>query len=427
MSGASATGSRRAWLVWTIGLVAYIVAVLQRSSFGVAGHQAADRFEVSAAELSIFVVVQLLAYAGGQIPVGVLLDRYGPRALLMAGALVLGLGQVAVACSTSFGFAILGRLVVGLGDAATYISVIRVLPWWFAPRQVPLLTQLTGIIGQLGQILSAVPLLYVLVEWGWAAAFLGAAATCVLSLVLVAAAFADAPVPVVHERFHGGADVLRRIADTWRQPGTRLGLWLHSVTLGTVNLFTLLWGVPFVLSLGYDQAHASLLLTLLTLVSAVSAPVVGRLTAIAPRRRPTMGLVIAACIVASWIVVLAWPGQPPFWVLIVFTVVLSTGGPGSSIAFDITRTELPERLQGLASGFVNVGGFTTNLLAMLIVGVSLDVISQLTGRPPYDGASFRIAMALQLPLALIAAIGVLRSWRSVLRQREASAAQTPAA
>src|SRR3981189_2034065 len=76
----------RAWIVWTTGLLAYIVAVLDRTTLGVSGLNAADRFGASPSVLSTFVVLQVIVYAAAQVPAGVLLDRYGSRLLIVAGA-----------------------------------------------------------------------------------------------------------------------------------------------------------------------------------------------------------------------------------------------------------------------------------------------------------------------------------------------------
>ncbi len=76
----------RAWLVWGIGVFAYIVAVLHRTAFGVSGLAATERFEISPSVLSGFVVLQLIVYAGMQIPAGVLLDRFGSRRMIATGA-----------------------------------------------------------------------------------------------------------------------------------------------------------------------------------------------------------------------------------------------------------------------------------------------------------------------------------------------------
>ncbi|MDT5135173.1 MAG: hypothetical protein QOE41_4484, partial [Mycobacterium sp.] len=142
----------RPWIVWSTGLFAYIVAVLDRTTFGVSGLQAAHRFTASPGVLSSFVVLQVIVYAAAQVPAGVLLDKLGSKTLIVSGALVMSAGQLMLALTTSLPIAIGARAVVGLGDAVTFISVLRLVPHWFRPKQVPLVTQLTGICGQLGQV-----------------------------------------------------------------------------------------------------------------------------------------------------------------------------------------------------------------------------------------------------------------------------------
>src|SRR4051794_2163489 len=148
MGTASQRTPRRAWIIWTLGVTAYAVAVFQRASLGVAGVEAQHRFGATAAILSLFSVLQLAVYAGMQVPVGVLLDRLGSRRLIAAGAVLMGIGQIVLATSHAIGLAVLGRVLVGAGDAFTFISVLRLVTLWFAPRRVPVMTQLTGILGQ---------------------------------------------------------------------------------------------------------------------------------------------------------------------------------------------------------------------------------------------------------------------------------------
>src|SRR3982750_3881139 len=90
---------RQAWAVWSVGLAAYIVAVLHRTSLGVAGLDAQQRFHIGAGALASFAVLQLLVYAALQVPVGVLLDRFGSLRLVVAGALVMAGGQAMMAVS----------------------------------------------------------------------------------------------------------------------------------------------------------------------------------------------------------------------------------------------------------------------------------------------------------------------------------------
>jgi MFS family permease len=126
----------RAWGVWAVGLAAYLVGVMHRTSFGVAGLDAATRFDAGPAVLSGFVVLQLLVYASLQVPVGVLLDRFGARRLVAVGAITMAAGQLMLALATSLPLAILARVLVGAGDALTFISVLSVVSAWFPVRRV---------------------------------------------------------------------------------------------------------------------------------------------------------------------------------------------------------------------------------------------------------------------------------------------------
>ena len=99
----------RAWIVWSVGLLAYIVAVLDRTTLGVSGLQAANRFGVSPGVLSSFVVLQVVVYAAAQVPAGVLLDKFGPKTLIATGGALMAAGQLTLAFTTSLPEAIGAR------------------------------------------------------------------------------------------------------------------------------------------------------------------------------------------------------------------------------------------------------------------------------------------------------------------------------
>jgi MFS family permease len=114
---------RKAWLVWAASIVVYIVAMMHRSSLGVAGLEAAEHFGTTAGIVSTFVVLQLTTYALAQLPAGALLDRYGSRAMLVVGTVAVGLGQVMLALVDDLPLAYAARVFLGLGDACIFNSV----------------------------------------------------------------------------------------------------------------------------------------------------------------------------------------------------------------------------------------------------------------------------------------------------------------
>ena len=127
----------RAWAIWTVGVAAYVLAITNRSSLSAVGVDAAARFDADAATLSLFAVVQLAVYGGMQIPIGVLLDRYGARPIVTIGMLLMAVGQLTMALSPSVGIAILARMLLGAGDAAIFPGVLRLIATWFPAQRGP--------------------------------------------------------------------------------------------------------------------------------------------------------------------------------------------------------------------------------------------------------------------------------------------------
>lgn len=414
--------SRWSWLVFIVGSFAYLSAVLQRTSLGIAGVAATERFGGSAAVLSSLAVVQLVVYAAMQIPVGVLVDRFGPRALILFGTSFMVVGQITLAFAPTVALAVLGRILVGAGDAALFISIIRLISSWFSGRIVPLLSQWLGNIGQLGQVLSALPLSWLLHSAGWTPAFLSAASVAVLALVLAIAFVRDRPAGAVDtQRTTSWIGALALLRHSFTRPGTQLGFWSHYVTQSSGTVFSLLWGFPFmVYGLGLDPVLAAALLTTLVGTGLVFGPVLGVLTARFPLRRSNIVLVIVTAMAIMWAVFLLWPGVPPLWLLIALLVVVGIGGPGSLIGFDFARTFNPQRSLGSANGVVNVGGFLASFVTMFLIGLLLDIqdgwrVAGGGDSDLYALDSFRIAFAVQYLVIGIGVVFLIRARRRTRR------------
>ena len=407
----SATAGRL-WVVWAVALAAYIVGVMHRTSFGVAGLDAAQRFQAGPAALSGFVVLQLLVYAALQVPVGLLLDRFGGRVMVVTGALTMAAGQLVLALATTLPLAVAARVLIGTGDALTFISVLSVVTAWFPPRRVPVMTQLTGLVGQLGQVLSAVPLAALLHGPGWTPAFLCAAGLgvfvglAVLVVVRDRPPGAPPPPPAAPPR-----EVLRGLRRSWAEPGTRLGLWTHMGTQFCGTVFGLLWGVPYLVAgQGMTPGQASAVLTLLVVVGILAGPLFGEFAARHPMRRSYLVLTVIALHALAWATVLLVPPPAPRWLLVALVVVIGTGGPGSMIGFDYARTFNPRSRQGAAVGIVNVGGFVASLLVAWAIGV---VLGRAGG---YTPEAFRIAWTVQYVVWAFAVVAVLGSRRLARRK-----------
>lgn len=313
--------------MWGIGVAVYFVAVIFRTSLGVAGLQAQDRFEVGASALSAFSILQLLVYAGMQIPVGLLVDRFGTKHVLVVGSALFTCGQLTFALSQTYGTALAARALLGCGDAMTFISVLRLGTVWFPVRRGPLIAQAASLIGLGGNLVATVVIVRVLGTWGWTTTFAGSSLAGAVVFGLVLAFLRNHPkgyeLPPGAQRPAGAGFVRRQVAAAWREPGTRLGMWTHFTTQFPMTVFLLLWGMPFLMEAqGLSAAAAGELLALSVLSNLCVGLAYGYVIARRQRIRLVLALSTVGVTGGIWATVILWPGRAPMTLLISLCLVL---------------------------------------------------------------------------------------------------------
>jgi MFS family permease len=384
------------------GSLAYLMTVTNRSSMGVASLLAAEKFGVAATALSTLAVAQLAVYAVMQVPVGILLDRFGSRAMLIFGTLVMTVGQFLVSISTTLSLAVLGRMFVGLGDAFVFISVVRLVNGWYTGDKATRLQQLVTNTGQLGQAVSAIPFAYLLTDLGWNTSFtILAGAT--FGVAFVAGVFIVNDRDPVHSNTKNPSlkVVTEQLFENVRHPGVRMAFWTHFALQSAPSVFSLLWGFPFLVGgQGIEPHIASLLLSSFVLVGFIVGPFISHFCARFPQRRSFLVLANIAALAVVWTMVILIPGKAPVWLVAILCLVLAVSGPMSMIAMDYARSFIAKSRLGTATGFVNIGGFVATFSMMFLAGIILDLVkasSDASGlnAPLYSLDGFRWAMTVQ--------------------------------
>lgn len=400
-------GGRRAWAVWAAAVVTYLVTVLHRGSMSVAGLQATERFDISASALASFTVVQLTVYAAMQVPVGILLDRYGSKRLLIAASGLLFVAQSAFSMVDSYPAALAARALLGVGDALVFISVLRVVMAWFPALRQPVMAQATAMVGGIGAIVSTVPMAAAFHSFGWTKTFAAASLLSLVSGVAVLLLIKNTPYDEpLHRTRQSLGEVRHNLRRAWKEPGTRLGLWTHFTTGFAGSTFGLLWGYPFLVrGEGLAPTTAATLLIVPVLAGLCYGPMIGRYAARFPFYRSWIVLAVIGGTATMWTIVLVWPGRAPVPVLILLIVVQAAGGPGSMLGLDYARTFNPATRFGAANGMVNTGGFIATLISIGMIGVLLDVSS---GGAQQTISDFKSALTFQYVLWGIGTLQILR-------------------
>lgn len=408
----------KSWLVWGIGAGVYVLAVFHRSTLGVAGPLAAERLHLSAAQLSSFVMLQLAVYALMQVPTGIMVDRFGPRRMLLAATLTMGTGQLLFAFVGGYVPALLARGLLGCGDAMTYISVLRLVAGWFPARRYAVLTSFTALAGSIGNIVATLPLTGLLHALGWAPTFGIAGGLSIAYAVLLFRPATAAPFRAAEERAATGPVAGRRVwtevKSAWRLPSGRLGFWVHFTCMAGPTTFATLWGFPYLTQgLGYATGAASSLMLVLVLGGVVANLAVGQIVGRRPEVRTPMAVVVCLLAVLAWLTLIVWPGgRPPFVVVLLVVLAFSISGPTSAVAFMLARDYNPRHRISTATGMVNIGGFCGAVIGIFLVGQILDLVEP-TGSV-HSVQAFRFAFC---SLIVVTAFGLTRMLTWWLRAR----------
>jgi MFS family permease len=413
---------------WFVAAMVYFFAVFNRSSLGVAGLIAEERFHIGPGALSTFVLLQVGVYAAMQIPTGLLVDRYGPRRLLIVAAAILGVAQLGFAFAQVFVVALLARALLGCGDALTFVSVLRFTGTHFSPRRFPLLVALTAFLGTVGNVAATVPLTALLDGPGWTPAFFTAAVGSFVAAILVVLLVRDPtpmPRPIPRDRMRATGRAIRvRIRTAWAVPGTRMGFWVHFSCMACATPLAVLWGVPYLVEgAGFSTAEASTLLLVAVLVSGLAGPAFGAVIGRWPASRIPIGL--GVCAVTIGLVVLlvaAFGDDPPAWAVAPTFVIVLLGGPASMAAFAVVRDYNAGHTLGTASGVVNVGGFVATVIGAVAFGVVLDLQG---GADPH---AMRLALLVLVAVQAFGAVrlGVwYRRMRADVRRRQRAGETVP--
>lgn len=407
------TVTPRAVGIWVTGVLVYVMAVLGRTSLGVVSVDALDQFQINAGQLAVFTTVQLATYAFAQIPAGLLVDRLGPRKMMLYGAVLMAVGQVLLALTTSFPVAVLARVLVGAGDATAFLSVMRIIPAWFPLRTAPLFGQATGAVGQLGQFLSAVPFLALVGSAGWTVGFVSLGAVGLLVGIVAFVVVWDTPGELADGR---RGDVENQEDGPGPSPmvavryalGNRTawhGFFIHWSGLSLLVVFTLLWGMPIMtLGMGMDKATAGWAISASTLAMAICGVLVGFLSARLGRSRWKAIVVGTSLGAAAWLLFFISPEPRTAAAAFVMNVVMGVVSPLANIGFDSVREECRREFVATATGLANMGGWLAGMAANQAMGVYLTLAAP---NGEYTWAEFRFGWFVVLGVWALGLVGVV--------------------
>lgn len=411
---------RLRWSAFLLLALAYVLAFFHRVAPASIATELQLAFNASGAVLGGLAAMYFYIYTVMQIPTGILVDTLGVRKIATLGGLVAGAGSILFGLADTLFIASLGRLLVGLGVSVIFISLMKLNAVWFHDRHFGTMGGLTILIGNLGAVLAASPLVWALAFTSWRGIFVAVGAFSLLLGVLTWFLVRNHPgevgFPSMRE-LDGKAphmphcghwyDGLLRVA---KNRATWPGFWPNLGVGGTLFTFAGLWAVPYLRDVhGMSRALAAGHTSLLLAGFAVGALCSGILSDRIGRRRPVMVAGILLYLLC-WLPLLANASLPVGATLALF-LAMGLGASGFTLAWAVTKEVNPPALSGMATSVVNTGSFLGAGLLQPLVGWVMDLGwdgKLAAGARVYSAANYRLGLALLFLFALAGLAGALK-------------------
>ena len=372
----------------------FFLSILLRYVNAVIARDLAADFALSPSELGLLTSAYFLVFAAFQIPLGVLLDRFGPRRVLAAllvfaaaGGLVFGLAQGVAALA-------LGRALLGLGVSGCLMGSIKAFTLWFPLSRLATLNGWILAIGALGAMSATAPVEALAGAAGWRAVFYVLAACCAAVAALIFF--------VVPERALPGA------GETWSRQFSEIGAILQNlffwrvalplvVVHGAYQALQGLWLAPWLADIG-GQSRPEVARTLLagSLAYGVGSLIFGTLADRMAARLTAYkaGMALAA---GAFIAIAAGAGDGALWIVMLY----GFGACAAALPYAILSQHFPRSLTGRVITASNIFMFLASFAFQWGIGLLLRLWPATDGRYPAEGYAVAFGAAGVLQLAVL--------------------------
>jgi len=353
-----------------LAILAYMLGLFHRVAPAALAPDLVQAFATSAAGLGVLAATYFWVYTAMQLPCGILADTLGPRQLLFGGGLIAAAGAALFGLAPAFGWAALGRMLVGLGTAVAFVAALKLIATWFEERRFATLTGTVVLLGNLSSAAAGGPFAWVLQALPWRTVMLILAALSVAVAVGALLVVRDAPAGRGAVRLASG-DWRKGLWAVLRNRASWPGFWANLGMGGAFLGFAGLWAVPYFVAVhGMTRVEAANHATLMLASFACGGFLWGAVSDRLRRRRPVF-VAGAALLALCWLPLLAGMRLPSAAGTLL-CIAIGLGAAGLTVSWACAKeVNLPQH-SGMATALVNTGCFLGPALIQPLVGWVLD-------------------------------------------------------
>lgn len=417
--------SRRAILAFSLGLCFFCYAFVQRVLPSVMIDELMTGLAVGGAALGLLSGAYFYAYASMQIPVGMLIDRFGPRHLLSLAMLVCVFASAWMAVSETLLSAGFARALIGAAVAFGFVGTLAIIARFFPPHRFALMVGLVQSAGMLGAVLGQAPLRLLVEQLSWRGSLWTLAGVAlVLSIVLwifLPSHEASKPHPAKKSKSKSSLRAVVSRRQNWLGAGLGFGL------AATMLAFTGLWAVPWLEQVyGMSTAAAASLASLNFIGNAFGSPLLGWWSDRIGKRKPVLIFGALSGLITTILIIYGGLWSTPVLAVLIFCSGLAPATIPTTFA--CVRELNAPFVAGTALGLINMFVVGSGAVLQPMIGKLLDAQSsaqESTDVMTYTDSSYSFAFSTLVIANAIALLCALWIRESNCENATSSSEETP--
>ncbi|WP_084292624.1 MFS transporter [Bradyrhizobium sp. WSM3983] len=357
---------------------------------------------IGTADLGLLTSVYFLIFAAAQIPIGIMLDRFGPRRVQSALLLVAAAGAGLFAMSTGLLSLLIARTMIGLGVAAALTAGLKSIVLWFPTERVALLNGYMIMLGSLGAVTATAPAEYLLAWMGWRELFVILATATAATAMLIYV--------VVPERvtLPSAASMSVTLSSVFGDKRFWRIAPLSATCVGSAWSLQGLWASPWLTDVeGFDRASLVGHMFIMSVVLSGGAWLFGTTVHYFRRRGVGAETILAMVAVLFIAAELALILRAPLPSILPWSIVAIVG-TATVVSFAVIANYFPPELTGRANGALNVLHFGWAFLAQYATGLILEQWS--CGDDHRSILAYQVAFGLNVALQIAALAWFALPW-----------------
>lgn len=353
--------------IWLIAAVFFLYEFFLRTFIGSVAHQVIHDLHLNLDEFALLGGAYSLAYGTMQIPVGLLVDRFGVKTIMVIATFLCAASTLLFACSDTFLPAVVARFLMGFSSSFSFVCLLVIVANWFPTKYFAFFIGASQLIGTMGPVLAGGPL----IEWivhqheTWQTALMGIASIglvlCVLSFLFVR----TKPKPrskavfiLRQEPFKSRLLSLLKTPQAWF-----IAIYSSSIYV-SISLMGAFWGTTYLEARGFSQITGASIISITWISYALACPIIGYLSDLTQRRKPW--LILCALVGVLSTVLLVWLPSESNDIYAILFAGLGIAASGQNLGFAMITEQTHPSVRATAIG-LNNGLMSLGIASFLFV------------------------------------------------------------